>query len=496
MKSLRGVWVVVAGFFLGALPAPAQAIINGTTAAANEFPSMVAIGYASDYNRDGNMSNAMYCGGVLIGQRLVLTAAHCIVEYSAQTNISRVNQPSELVVGGGTNDLSQMTGLKVSKVLRLDPTAEYLFSLAVSNGDRTTNDIALIQLASTIPNTTSLALATAAQMQTINDVPTQLETAGWGDQSLFGSGTYSDLLMRTSLRSVSDAVCANPESRFTIASPTGLVSAPFTGLNQVDASYFDAPSMLCAGGVNEAGERVDTCIGDSGGPVIATIDGTPTVVGVTSWGPTVGLAVCGVDEPSIYAQAALARDILVLYQAPQATVVTAPTSFTITQNRWDYNLGSWTFSVIDGSSTVGSCVAVPDPVTGISRCTVTGLKENSFYKVRTEPTTGRTSFDSRLFQARYQPAKPSGIKIVGKVIKKLVSSKYAQVGVRLSAVANHARISRYTVTCVSVKLKSIGRSTSTFVSVPKLIRGRTYTCSATATNDEGTSLPVKFVVKA
>lgn len=499
MKTLharRSIAAFIVGVLFAALSTPAHAIINGTPAGAGEFNSIVAIGSASDYASDGDMSRAMYCGGVLIGQRLVLTAAHCIVEFNDQTKISRINRPDELVVGGGTNDLSQMTGAKVSNVLRLDPTPEYLMSLAMSNGDRTTDDIALLQLGSTIPNTTPIALATTAQLQLIDSTATQLQTAGWGDQSPTGAGTYSNLLMRTTLVSVSDAVCSNPSSRFSLLSPSGAKSAEFTGLNALDASYFDAPSMLCAGGVNEQGARVDTCLGDSGGPVTALIDGVPTVVAVTSWGPSIGSAVCGIDEPSVYAQAPLARGILEQYQAPQAQVVTAPTSFTITQNRWDYNLGGWTFYVIDGNSAVGSCVAHPDPVTAKASCKISGLKENSYYKVRTEPTTGRASFDSRLFQAKYQPAKPSGIKIVGAVNKKITSTKYARIGLRLSALANHSPISRYNVTCVSVKLKSYGKSSTTFVQVFNLMRGRAYTCSATATNGEGTSLPVKFVVKA
>ena len=499
MKTLharRSIAALIVGVLFAALSAPAHGIINGTPAGAGEFSSIVAIGSASDYASDGDMSRAMYCGGVLIGQRLVLTAAHCIVEFNDQTKISRISRPDELVVGGGTNDLSQMSGAQVTTVLRLDPTPKYLLSLAMSNGDRTTDDIAILQLAATIPNTTPIALATAAQVATINNVATQLETAGWGDQSPFGSGTYSDLLMRTTLVSVSDAVCADPDSRFSLSSPSGSRSAEFTGLNSVDAPYFDAPSMLCAGGVNEAGARVDTCVGDSGGPVTAVIDGVPTVVAVTSWGPAIGQAICGIDEPSVYAEASLARVILQQYQAPQPTVVTSPTSFKITQNRWDYNLGSWTFAVLEGSSTIGSCTVQPDPITGTASCTVTGLRSNTYYYVRTEPTTGRASIATRLYEARYQPTKPSGVKIVGTVNKKIVSTKYSRIGLRLSAAANYAPISRYTVTCVSSKLKSIGKSTKNLVQVLNLVRGRSYVCSATATNSEGTSVPFKFNVKA
>ena len=50
--------------------------------------------------------------------------------------------------------------------------------------------------------------------------------------------------------------------------------------------------MICGGK-----EGHDTCSGDSGGPLIANINGKFTLVGVTSWGKGCGL----VDSPGVYA---------------------------------------------------------------------------------------------------------------------------------------------------------------------------------------------------
>ena len=58
-------------------------------------------------------------------------------------------------------------------------------------------------------------------------------------------------------------------------------------------------SMLCAGGaVGDDITGADTCQGDSGGPLICMVEGSATLVGVTSWGQG-----CG-RTPGIYADVA------------------------------------------------------------------------------------------------------------------------------------------------------------------------------------------------
>ncbi|CAK0889241.1 unnamed protein product [Prorocentrum cordatum] len=83
---------------------------------------------------------------------------------------------------------------------------------------------------------------------------------GWGTLS-FG-GSQPDLLQEAQVRITSNAECS--------------------------AAYGDGKitdGMVCAQGINDAGEVTDACQGDSGGPLVCATDGDAYVLhGATSWG--------------------------------------------------------------------------------------------------------------------------------------------------------------------------------------------------------------------
>ena len=56
-------------------------IINGTEAAAGQLPWLVSI----------HQWGGHHCGGVIISDRWVLTAAHCLYEYRLIIDIGRYN---------------------------------------------------------------------------------------------------------------------------------------------------------------------------------------------------------------------------------------------------------------------------------------------------------------------------------------------------------------------------------------------------------------------
>jgi trypsin len=212
-------------------------IIGGAPATDDQYPWVVALADAAEpsYN---------YCGGSLIEEDLVLTAAHCTAG----------DAPGDVLVRHGSVDITETETYAVADIHVAEGYDEATLA----------HDWSLIKLAEPVPGAEPIELAATDPA----DWGT-LEVAGWGVDE---AGQAPNELQFVEVPHISDEECA--------------------------AAYgtsFHADSMLCAGDLENGG--VDACQGDSGGPLMWTGGGRAVQVGVVSWGE--GCAEPG--RPGVYA---------------------------------------------------------------------------------------------------------------------------------------------------------------------------------------------------
>ncbi|XP_044843597.1 chymotrypsin-like protease CTRL-1 [Mauremys mutica] len=223
-----------------------QRIVNGENAIPGSWPWQVSLQDRNGFH---------FCGGSLINQDWVVTAAHC-----------EVRAGTDVAVLGEYDRSSRAETIQVKSIARVIPHPYW-------NEKTIDNDIALLKLASPAQldaRVSPVCLATASESLASN--PTCI-TTGWGRTSGTASGAAVQLQQ---------------------------VSLPLVTVSQCQQYWGSkiTSSMICAGGAGAS-----SCQMDSGGPLVYLKEGAWTLIGIVSWGSSN----CNVRTPAVYGRVSAFR---------------------------------------------------------------------------------------------------------------------------------------------------------------------------------------------
>ncbi|XP_069476464.1 chymotrypsinogen 2-like [Ambystoma mexicanum] len=215
-------------------------IVNGEEAIPGSWPWQVSLQQSSGFH---------FCGGSLISEQWVVTAAHCSV-----TKYHRV-------VLGEHDRGSSAEAIKSIAVGQV-------FTHPQWNSQTINNDIALIKLATPVTFSATIQPVCLAGVGDSYPGGEVCVTSGWG-KTRYNALNTPNKLQQTALPLLTNDDCKKHWS----------------------SNISDL--MICAGGAGAT-----SCMGDSGGPLVCQRNGAYNLVGIVSWGSST----CSTKIPAVYAR--------------------------------------------------------------------------------------------------------------------------------------------------------------------------------------------------
>ncbi|XP_072382722.1 uncharacterized protein [Diabrotica undecimpunctata] len=229
--------------------------LYGIISPPKKFPHMALIGFGPEENKK------WLCCGSVISVNFVLTAAHCL---NSDYGAAKWVHLGDLDLSTDQDD-AEPQDFNITRAIAY-PSYNSSFKY---------HDIALIQLDRNIRVSSYVKIAC---LQTVKKMyygrDGSMTAVGWGVTEY--AGEQNNLLLYININEVSTEECSNSYSNYKSTLPHGI----------------DGDTMICAGGKN----RIDTCVGDSGGPLQDSYGVGIKIVGITSFGKPCGLT----ESPSVY----------------------------------------------------------------------------------------------------------------------------------------------------------------------------------------------------
>ena len=194
------------------------------------------------------------CGATFLGNKWVLTAAHCVD--SANASLFKMNV-GEYDLSDGVQNATDIANIYIHPLY---------------DNDTFDNDIAIVELVSAPLNAPPAVQIASAALTEQYAIENNLATvAGWGGRQGYKPGEgptsdFPDILHQVDLQLSTNAQC-----REALGESFGL---PADNVNVTDV-------MICAD-VSEGGRG--SCQGDSGGPLVINTSSGLQQVGIVSWG--------------------------------------------------------------------------------------------------------------------------------------------------------------------------------------------------------------------